>query len=75
MTKFNLAAAMAELDDLTQQLANDQIPLEDSLELFKKGEKLVKQCKQYLTRYQGKLEQILAEPELGIAAASEQSDE
>lgn len=51
MAKFNLEDAIKELEEITERLSGGQISLEESLQLFKRGNKLAAQCRIQLTKY------------------------
>jgi exodeoxyribonuclease VII small subunit len=41
---LNYEDALAELERIVNQLENDQLPLEKAMELFERGQNLVKRC-------------------------------
>ena len=49
-SKFSIENAFQELDQIMQQLEGDQISLSESMDLYKKGVKLLDQCNQTLDK-------------------------
>lgn len=43
-TKFSIEEAFSELTELIEKLADDSVSLADSMELYKKGVKLLDKC-------------------------------
>lgn len=58
--------ALARLEEIVERLDDGNLPLAQSLDLFKEGTKLAKQCREYLTQ---------AELAVKTALADVQSDE
>jgi exodeoxyribonuclease VII small subunit len=58
---LNYEDALAELERIVSQLENDQMPLEKAMELFERGQNLVKHCDQLLEQADLRL-QILSNP-------------
>ncbi len=56
---------MAELQEIVARLDSGQIPLEDSLELFERGVRLVNSCRKYLEEAQQKITRLAADQEEG----------
>ncbi|NIM71560.1 MAG: exodeoxyribonuclease VII small subunit [Xanthomonadales bacterium] len=55
----NFEKALAELESLVEKLESGDLALEQSLEDFKRGVELTKQCQQILDRAQQSVEQLL----------------
>jgi exodeoxyribonuclease VII small subunit len=75
--------AFAELEQIVKRLESEELPLDESLELFEKGIRLSRFCNQKLEEIEKKIELILAdskgqpvteafEPEEDDDAASEE---
>jgi exodeoxyribonuclease VII small subunit len=56
---------MAELQEIVARLDSGQISLEDSLELFERGVRLVNSCRKYLEEAQQKITLLAADQEEG----------
>lgn len=48
--KFSMEQALEELDEILNQLENPELGLSESMELYKKGVKLVEKCNQTLDK-------------------------
>jgi len=55
-TPKNFEGALAELEEVVEQLESGDLPLDDSLAAFEKGVGLVKFCNQKLTEVEKKVE-------------------
>ena len=51
---------LKQLQEIVNQMSNQQLPLEKSLELFEQGEKLSKQCQQTLAKAEQKIKVLQA---------------
>ena len=51
-------AAMAELENVVSQLENASVPLDESIRLYERGEKLKKHCEAKLSQAEEKVAQI-----------------
>ncbi|MCM3784105.1 exodeoxyribonuclease VII small subunit [Neobacillus mesonae] len=60
-TELNFEAAMAELEDVVNQLERGDVPLEQAIELFQRGMKLSQLCNQKLEQVERKIEMIVEE--------------
>jgi len=58
-TPKNFEGALAELEEVVEQLESGDLPLDDSLAAFEKGVGLVKFCNQKLTEVEKKVELLL----------------
>ena len=47
------------LDELVKKMESDELPLEEALDLFKKGIELVKSCQQTLEKAELRVKEIL----------------
>ncbi|MCS7080364.1 MAG: exodeoxyribonuclease VII small subunit [Chloracidobacterium sp.] len=52
-------AALAELEQIVQQMEDGQLPLETSLDLFERGMMLARLCRERLTAAEQRIETIL----------------
>ncbi len=66
---FNFEAALAELEQLVEQMEQGELPLEESLKSFERGVALTRQCQQALQAAEHKV-QILLEKD-GKAAVED----
>ena len=55
----NFEGALAELEEVVEQLESGDLPLDDSLAAFEKGVGLVKFCNQKLSEVEKKVELLL----------------
>jgi exodeoxyribonuclease VII small subunit len=58
-TEHNFEQALAELEEVVEQLESGALPLDDSLAAFEKGVGLVKFCNQKLNEVEKKVELLL----------------
>lgn len=61
MTKPTFAVAMAELEEVVRQLEQGDVPLEQSIDLYKKGMELSKFCHETLEGAEKQLISIVGE--------------
>ena len=47
-TKFSIEGAFEQLEDIIEQLSSEEISLSDSMDLYKKGVKILDKCSQIL---------------------------
>lgn len=59
----NLEDALTQLENITDSLQNSEMPLEDALALYQRGQELVQYCQQKLIEVEQKL-QVLDHGEL-----------
>ncbi|GAK39916.1 exodeoxyribonuclease VII small subunit [Paenibacillus urinalis] len=59
--ELNFEAAMAELEEVVNQLERGDVPLEQAIELFQRGMKLSQMCNQKLEQVERKIEMIVEE--------------
>lgn len=63
ITPKNLEDALAQLESITESMQNSEMPLEDALAAYQRGQKLVQYCQQKLAEVEQKL-QVLDNGEL-----------
>ena len=51
-TKFSIEGAFEQLEDIIEQLSSEEISLSDSMDLYKKGGKILDKCSQTLDKTQ-----------------------
>ena len=51
-TKFSIEGAFEQLEDIIEQLSSEEISLSDSMDLYKKGVKILDKCSQTLDETQ-----------------------
>ena len=54
-------SAVGELEEIVSKLESEDLPLEDSLDLFEKGIKLSKLCSKKLAEAEKKVDKLLTE--------------
>jgi exodeoxyribonuclease VII small subunit len=54
--------ALAELEDIVRRLERGDVPLEDSIAIYERGEALKKHCEGLLARASARIERITAGP-------------
>lgn len=55
--------ALAELEDIVQRLERGNVPLEDSIAIYERGEALKKHCEQLLKKAEARIEKITVGPD------------
>ena len=55
--------ALRALETIVRQLESGDVPLEDSISLYEKGEKLRQHCQKRLDAAQARIERIVAGPD------------
>lgn len=65
--------ALRALETIVRQLERGDVPLEDSISLYEKGEKLRQHCQKRLDAAQARIERIVAGPD-GAAASVQPFD-
>ena len=56
--KMPFEAAMAELETIIRQLEGGQVPLEESVKIYERGEALKSHCERLLKEAEGRVEKI-----------------
>ncbi len=59
--EMNFEESLAELESIVEKLEKGQLSLDESLLLFEKGIKLVRECNDKLKNAQQKVEQLIEE--------------
>ncbi len=59
MAKKTFESSLAELEDITRELDNNELSLDDSLKKFDKGMELIKFCSTKLDQAQKKVDLLL----------------
>ncbi len=65
--------ALKALEDVVRQLESGEVPLDESIDLYERGEKLRQHCQARLDAAQARIEKIVAGPD-GRPAATEPFD-
>lgn len=66
--------ALRALEDVVRRLESGEVPLDDSISLYERGEVLRKHCQARLDAAQARIERIVAGPD-GAAAGTEPFDD
>ena len=61
--------ALAELEDIVRRLERGDVPLEDSIAIYERGEALKRHCETLLKRAEARIEKITVGPD-GAAAGT-----
>ncbi len=61
--KFNFEKALGELEEIVSRLDSGELGLEEMLEEFERGIKLVRSCQKFLEQAQKKVEMLIADSE------------
>lgn len=73
LTEMSFEQALKALEDVVRQLETGEVPLEQSIDLYERGEKLRAHCQARLDAAQARIEKIVAGPD-GKAAGAEPFD-
>ncbi len=73
--EMNFEESLTELENIVEQLENGQLPLDESLLLFDKGIKLVKECDTILKNTKQKVEKLIEENNCPKSESFELQDE
>ncbi len=60
--------SLAELEDIVTKLEDGDLPLDVSLELFEKGIKLSRECRERLTTAERRIEVLMKDADGGLRA-------
>jgi len=60
--KLPFEKALAELEDIVRRLERGDVPLEDSIAIYERGEALKKHCETLLKRAEARIEKISIGP-------------
>ena len=66
--------ALRALEDVVRRLESGEVPLDDSITLYERGEALRKHCQTRLDAAQARIERIVAGPD-GIATGTQPFDD
>lgn len=72
--QMSFEQALAALEQVVSELEGGQVPLEQSIALYERGEALRKHCEETLARAELKVQKIVAGPD-GAAAGTEPFDD
>ena len=61
-------ASLAELEQIVAKLEGGDLPLEESLELFEKGIKLSRECRERLTKAERRIEILMKDADGNLVA-------
>lgn len=70
---MSFEAAMAELETIVRTLEQGQAPLDESIELYQRGDRLKRHCEARLKAAQSRIEQITLGPD-GMPAGTRPFD-
>jgi len=73
LTQMTFEEALKALEDVVRTLETGEVPLDDSISLYERGELLRKHCQARLDAAQARIEKIVAGPD-GKAAGLEPFD-
>ncbi|WP_305095936.1 exodeoxyribonuclease VII small subunit [Croceibacterium aestuarii] len=73
LSKMSFEQALKALEDVVRQLEGGEVPLDESIDLYERGEKLRKHCQARLDTAQARIEKIVQGPD-GRAAGAEPFD-
>jgi exodeoxyribonuclease VII small subunit len=63
VAKMSFEEALAELESVVTRLEGGQVPLEESIRLYERGDALRKRCEEKLREAELKVEKIVAGPD------------
>jgi exodeoxyribonuclease VII small subunit len=73
LTTLPFEKALAELEDIVRRLERGDVPLEDSIAIYERGEALKKHCEALLKKAEARIEKITIGPD-GQAAGTRPLD-
>lgn len=73
ISQMSFEAALKSLEDIVRQLEGGEVPLDDSIALYERGEALRQHCQARLDAAQARIQQIVAGPD-GAAQATRPFD-
>ena len=62
LSQMSFEQALKALEDVVRRLETGEVPLEESIDLYERGEKLRKHCQARLDAAQARIEKIVAGP-------------
>ena len=74
ISEMSFEDALRALENVVRQLEGGEVPLEQSIDLYERGEKLREHCQKRLDAAQARIEKIVAGPD-GKASATVPFDE
>jgi exodeoxyribonuclease VII small subunit len=74
ISALNFEDALRALEDIVRKLESGDVPLDDSITLYERGELLRKHCQARLDAAQARIEKIITAPD-GSAATTQPFDE
>lgn len=74
ITALSFEDALRALEDVVRKLESGEVPLDDSISLYERGEALRKHCQARLDAAQARIERIVAGPD-GIATGTQPFDD
>ena len=74
ITEMTFEDALRSLEEVVRKLESGEVPLDDSIALYERGEALRKHCQARLDAAQARIEQIVKAPD-GTAAGTRPFDE
>ena len=73
LSQMSFEQALKALEEIVRRLETGEVPLEESIDLYERGEKLRKHCQARLDAAQARIEKIVAGPD-GRAVGTEPFD-
>ena len=73
LSEMSFEQALKALEDVVRRLETGEVPLEESIDLYERGEQLRKLCQARLDTAQARIEKIVAGPD-GKAVGTEPFD-
>jgi exodeoxyribonuclease VII small subunit len=73
LSEMSFEQALKALEDVVRRLETGEVPLEESIDLYERGETLRKHCQARLDAAQARIEKIVAGPD-GKATGTEPFD-
>lgn len=73
VSKMSFEDALRALEDVVRKLEGGEVPLDDSISLYERGEVLRKHCQARLDAAQSRIEKIVAGPD-GAASGTQPLD-
>ena len=63
ISQMSFEAALKALEDVVRRLESGEVPLDESIDLYERGETLRKHCQARLDAAQARIEKIVAGPD------------
>lgn len=73
-TERSFEQSLAQLEEIVAKLEDGDLPLEQSLELFEKGIKLSRECRERLTTAERRIEVLMKEADGSLSTRAFESD-